>query len=466
VVEKEPQQLYTDQDKQREIDEALSVKDRGSHYRSAFRRDYARLIHSPSFRRLQGKTQVFPIHESDFFRNRLTHSIEVAQVAKSIAEKINSETEAFKKNPISVDVIEAAALAHDLGHPPFGHNGERALDDKLKKVGGFEGNAQTFRILARLEKKALEGDPYNPIPENRAGLNWTRRSLASIVKYDRVIPLYRDPDSKLVKGIYKCDEPLFTKVRDAVCPGCPLGKFKTIEASIMDLADDIAYSTYDLEDALKSGFLDLFDFISAPEDLCTKVAEKVNNALSTSYVSSDIQAALYTLFSSRIGLENIENETSKLKGLLLNKTAKQFSRSGYLRVGLTAELVNDLVAAVAVNVNEQNLVLSSVGLDTETALQVESLKHYTFEAMIMSPRLRVAEARGYGIINGLFEILNEKNGYLLMPEDCRHLYTSSTDDADKMRVIADFIAGMTDRYAVEFYGRVASHSPASIFSFA
>ncbi len=119
-------------------------------HRSAFRRDNGRLIHSAVFRRLQGKTQLFPNYESDFFRNRLTHSIEVAQIAKGITEQINSSEEYFKQHPINTDLVETAALAHDLGHPPFGHNGEKALDHVMKPYGGFEGNAQTLRILTKL----------------------------------------------------------------------------------------------------------------------------------------------------------------------------------------------------------------------------------------------------------------------------------------------------------------------------
>lgn len=127
-------------------------------YRHPFRRDYARIIHSPAFRRLQGKTQLFPCFESDFFRNRMTHSLEVAQVANSIAIYLEKNNKYFEKNPIHPDLLNAVCLAHDLGHPPFGHNGERALDDCMKNSGGFEGNAQTLRILCCLEKKELRGN--------------------------------------------------------------------------------------------------------------------------------------------------------------------------------------------------------------------------------------------------------------------------------------------------------------------
>ena len=179
--------LYRDADRAREYPTESKVS-----YRSPFRRDYARLLHCPAFRRLQGKTQLFPGAESDFFRNRLTHSLEVAQIAKSIALRINSRHAYFVDNPIDLDLIETAALAHDLGHPPFGHNGERALDECMRKKGGFEGNAQTLRILARLEKKELDLEEAEETPKSedrRVGLNLTYRTLAAVLKYDKCIPI-------------------------------------------------------------------------------------------------------------------------------------------------------------------------------------------------------------------------------------------------------------------------------------
>ena len=185
--------LYTDNDKKRLKPELASDPASG---RTAFRRDFGRLLHSPSFRRLQGKTQLFPGHESDFFRNRLTHSLEVAQVAKGIALHLNASIPCFMKDPIDTDLVEVAALAHDLGHPPFGHNGEKALDDCMKRSGGFEGNAQTLRLLSVIEKKAYAdstGNNDDPCgievdgTDRRLGLNLTFRTLAAVLKYDRPI---------------------------------------------------------------------------------------------------------------------------------------------------------------------------------------------------------------------------------------------------------------------------------------
>ncbi len=204
-------------------------------WRSDFRRDYARLIHCPSFRRLVGKTQLFSGHESDFFRNRLTHSLEVAQIAKSIAVRLNA-TEKFLRRcgEINVDLVEVAGLAHDLGHPPFGHNGEHALDQCMREYGGFEGNAQTLRILSRLEKK-ITTDPLavgvtDDGKDLRFGLDLSARTLAAVLKYDEEIPLKRRAGAKLVKGYYKSEGKRVAGIK-AADGGRPVsrGKFKTIE---------------------------------------------------------------------------------------------------------------------------------------------------------------------------------------------------------------------------------------------
>jgi dGTPase len=258
-----PNRLYQNQDDTRRTG---TRKKRGDG-RSPYRRDWARLIHSPCFRRLQGKTQLFPSDENDFYRNRLTHSLEVGQIASGIAQNFNANRRSFfHKNPIDTDLVYFAGLAHDLGHPPFGHNGERALDKLMARYGGFEGNAQTLRILARLEKKETENYPATAVPkpviddvDMRCGLNVTYRSLASVLKYDKAIPQIkedrRDADrDRPVKGYYFTEAELVKDIKQHVL-GEQLNEIKTIECGIMDVADDIAYSTYDLEDSLKAGFI-------------------------------------------------------------------------------------------------------------------------------------------------------------------------------------------------------------------
>jgi dGTPase len=265
------------------------------HGRSAFRKDYARLLHAASFRRLQDKTQLFPGSESDFFRNRLTHSLEVAQIARGIAARLNvaKVPDAFANGAIDEDLVEFAAIAHDLGHPPFGHNGEHALDELMVQFGGFEGNAQTLRILATVERKLI--DAPSGLPSSEFGLDLTFRTLASVLKYDSKIPK-RPVGAKLHKGYYASEGDLVKKIKAAVAPG--LGAkvaFKTIECAIMDMADDIAYSTYDLEDSLHAGFVSPMRLASAlvNEDAGATVLRKTNKALVESgYRKADLNELL------------------------------------------------------------------------------------------------------------------------------------------------------------------------------
>src|SRR5262245_13850561 len=253
--------LYTPLDLRRPVN-LTDIDDDGltpEAFRSEFRRDYARLIHCPGFRRLQGKAQLFPCQENDFFRNRMSHSLEVAQIAKSIAIKLNDTNPYFAKHHIDTDLVEFCGLAHDTGHPPFGHNGESELDRQMLKFGGFEGNAQTLRILGRLEKKqTYNGFPYQSgEPEQisngtdrRAGLNLTFRSLAGVLKYNRVIPKTLaartaiQSEKEPYKGFYDHEAALVKQIKEHVV-GRRFSRddeeFKTIECSIMDVADDIAY---------------------------------------------------------------------------------------------------------------------------------------------------------------------------------------------------------------------------------
>lgn len=220
---------YSAADRERWVAEDPAVKRSD---RDDFARDRGRLIHSASLRRLAAKTQVVSPDSDDFVRNRLTHSLEVAQIGREFGAALGC----------SADVVDTAALAHDLGHPPFGHNGESALDEIATDIGGFEGNAQTLRILTRLEAKRFHPDGRS------AGLNLTRASLDAATKY----PWPRGAVVGRAKfGVYEDDREAFAWMRS----GRPDGE-RCIEADVMDWSDDVAYSVHDVEDAIASRRLD------------------------------------------------------------------------------------------------------------------------------------------------------------------------------------------------------------------
>lgn len=479
--------LYSAGDFSRET--PVEVTKREISLRSHFRRDFARLIHSPAFRRLQGKTQLFPGIESDFFRNRLTHSLEVAQIAKSIAIRINeSRVKGRHKNDkIDLDLVEFAGLAHDLGHPPFGHNGEDALDQCMREYGGFEGNAQTLRILSKLEKK---GDAVSPFPspdrrDLRNGLNLTYRTLATILKYDSVIPLVssqrpREFIAKPMKGYYKSEEVLVGTIKQNVVGNVEYaGNFKTIECQIMDLADDIAYSTYDLEDALKAGFVSpleiLNDSVNVP--LTQKIAEKVKGKTKGGFDDNDVTRALMELFFYQLfPSEEIKGELSKAKKLddkywvlaeraiATYESSLTMAQDGYSRNKLTSFLVNKFISQVKCDWNHSAPAFSQVYFSDEVFPVVETLKNYTFIKLIESSRLKVAEYRGSQIVKDLFSALDDEDkGASLLPDDFRAWRDAAPSEEERKRVVCDFIAGMTDNYAIEFYGRLKSVNPQSIF---
>lgn len=458
--------LYRDEDLHRE----QKIRDEGpfdaqAGHKSEFRRDYARLIHSPAFRRLQGKTQLFPGTESDFFRNRLTHSMEVAQIAKGITLNINA-TPFFVERPINTDLVELAALAHDLGHPPFGHNGEHALDECMRDHGGFEGNAQTLRILARLEKRESNGEDL----ADRCGLNFTYRSLAAVLKYDAEIPeLFSNRSKpKLAKGYYMTEAGVVQRIKAAVTPEHPAdAKFRTIECDIMDIADDIAYSTYDLEDAFKAGFFDPIEILShvVDTDFLSKVASKVRDAdEALKEVSAEqVGRVLIETFAGVVvddseGLDMSEPLSHVHSIIKSYRKSKRIARDGYLRTAFTSALVKEFIGGVSVTPDEQSPTMSKICVNKEIRVKIEVLKHLTFEALTMSPRLRLVEYRGRDIVKAIFDALTseERSGHMLLPDDWRDQFTALTHEGERKRLVCDFIAGMTDRYAVEFYGRLTS----------
>jgi dGTPase len=478
--------MYAEGDRARPLNDDVAA-DREP-YRSPWRRDYARLIHSPSFRRLQGKTQVFPGHESDFYRNRLTHSLEVAQIAKSIAVRLNALHPEFRANRLKIEpeIVEFAALAHDLGHPPFGHNGEEALDECMRDHGGFEGNAQSLRIVARLEKKAARGG-MEPIGADhtdlRCGLNLSYRSLASLLKYDEMIPvLYSDRGKRSVmKGYYAEDRGLVTNIKQHVLrTDQPPGKFKTIECSIMDIADDIAYSTYDLEDNFKAGFLTPMGLFALDDDVYRAVVGTIHERIAKQYpAKKDLLPKIDVDFIRRLLLhvfqDTLFQSGGEAKSILKDRRlsvgdkkafvgaevqalSRKLAADGYHRVKFTSGLVGNFLSGIDVVKHKMYPQLHQVQLRFETFLFVEVLKNITYHGIIRSPMLQVVEYRGKDIVKTLFKALSDDGGTRLLPDDFRTVCQNAPEML-KMRTICDFIAGMTDRYAFEFYGRLyGSHN--------
>lgn len=437
--------------------------------RSAYRKDYARLLHAPSFRRLQGKTQLFPGSESDFFRNRLTHSLEVAQIAAGIAEMLNVTTvEKMGLEPVNTDLVQFASIAHDLGHPPFGHNGEQALDALMRKHGGFEGNAQTLRILTTMEKKLIKvgGDL-----SDRYGLDLTYRTLASVLKYDNQIPTSREPGEGFSKGYYSTEKELVREIKKNVAPKFDGEKFKTIECAIMDIADDIAYSTYDLEDSLHAGFVTPTSLIQAlsrdDNAIQVQVLNKTNAALKENEYPEIDGAEMFERTLQILGVETLVELDEAYTEMMKDEGENRLHRAGFramnvakfdddlarddlTRTRFTAERIGRLISQVKFFYNEQNPALSTVKLSREALLDVEILKHLNYALVIRSPRLAIVQYRGKDIVTQLFNAIIQSDGDLLSGS-WKQDYMRTDNSTVQHRVVCDFISGMTDNYAVEYH---------------
>jgi dGTPase len=394
------------QDACRQSPESQSTE---SDYRSEFEHDRARIIHSAAFRRLQGKTQVFGVYEGDFFRTRLTHSLEVAQIAKGIALRLGADT----------DLVEAVCLAHDLGHPPFGHTGEHILYELMRHHGGFEGNAQTFRILTCLERKHAAYD----------GLNLTYQTLDGVLKYKTCIDAAALAAAEgPVKGFYAWDQELIATIvnytGNAYAP--------SFECQIMDVADDIAYSVHDLEDSLKAGLISLADFHRTPPP---RVVQAVNAKLASLGHTVSDDAIQRELLCIAQRLEELE------------RTAGRVARKM-----LTRDLIHEFASAVSLQPDGR------IDAELVSRVRIEVLKAFESYKVIFNPRVTTLGHKGKEVLRRLFAVLDQGRESLgLFPEDHGEDYERAlinSDETARKRVICDFLAGMTDSYAMRFYSRL------------
>ncbi|MFN0263563.1 deoxyguanosinetriphosphate triphosphohydrolase [Tepidamorphus sp. 3E244] len=369
--------------------------------RSEFQRDRDRIIHSAAFRRLQFKTQVFVLHEGDHFRTRLTHTIEVAQVARSIARNLK----------LDIDLAEAIALAHDLGHSPFGHAGERALDAKMQGYGGFDHNAQSLRVVTRLERRYAGFD----------GLNLTWETLEGIVKHNGpLLDAHGNPAGdyagKTIPGAITEFDALFPLRLDS---------FASLEAQAAAVSDDIAYNAHDVDDGLRAGLFTLDD-IAGGVEIVGMIVREVDRI----YPHLDRARRIHETFRRliTIAIEDVQ------------KTAA--SRLGKLHPA-SAESVRATDAAI-------------IGFSDSFLKEVAVLRTFLFERMYRHPHVNATMNAAAGIIGDLFDTYFADTE--LMPQDWR-AGTAQMDETRRARRVADYIAGMTDRYAISEHRRLFDHTP-------
>lgn len=424
---------------------------RDNDYRSPYERDVTRVIHSPAFRRLQRKSQILRIGAGDFHRTRLTHSLEVASIGKSLLRTI----QLIEKNlPVEIwpndELITSISLLHDIGHPPFGHAGEIALNYAMRYHGGFEGNGQTLRLLTKLERSY-----------GLYGLDLTRRSLLGILKYPvsyssvvkrclvettnqankTVVALnewvppkaYLDTEIKEVAWILQfltdSDRKLFQAL-SSIPTNKDHGKsrYKSLDCSIMDVADDIAYGVHDLEDAIHLRLIqrDQLDTIK-----------------------------FKSLFKQAV------------PDLSVNKWLKKiFSQDIFERKQAIGDMVNYFITHVTLYVThpafEENTLKYNVSLPAKALALLENFKQCVFEYLIDSQEIQTHSYGGQSIILNLFEVLNN-NPLCLLDNNNRKKYKIAENEKQKYRIICDYIASMTDEYAYRLSRRLAGDSSQVIF---
>lgn len=416
------------------------VTQRQQDHRDPFQRDRARILHSAAFRRLQSKTQVMGSGQSDFYRTRLTHSLEAAQIGSGITAQLRSKYSEHCPTllPNSDSLIESICLAHDIGHPPFGHGGEVALHYMMRNHGGFEGNGQTFRIVTNLE-------PYTKFN----GMNLTRRTLLGLLKYPQT--LAQLTNKKLTpektnfrqlkasewhppKGLYSDDEavidwlllPLSSKDKTLFQQIAKKDNrhyktcFKSIDCSIMELADDIAYGIHDLEDAIVTGIVTRTDFQ-------TEVINKLLK-LEDNWLHEYSQTLLNNLFSDEHHLQK-----DAIGGLV-----------NYLITSINLVDLNQTSADIGF---DEPLLRYNAVLPSTTGQALQIFKDFVLNFVIKQTSIQRLEYRGQQIVMELFEALSSDPLRLLPKNSAKRYQIALDNDDNTMRVIADYVSGMTDDYA-------------------
>lgn len=368
--------------------------------RSEFQRDRDRIIHSTAFRRLQHKTQVFLSHEGRHFRNRLTHTLEVSQIARSIARAL----------VLNEDLAEAVALSHDLGHTPFGHAGERALHRAMAPFGGFDHNIQALRVVTRLENRYAEHD----------GLNLTWETLEGILKHNGPLiqpdgrPFGRYAEEGLPAGIDSI--PAKADLR--------LSSYASLEAQVAAIADDIAYNAHDIDDALRAGLVSLEDFADAP-------------------MAGPIVREVQSLYPD-VGPKRQTHEVQR----------RMITRAIEDVIANSAENIRSAGVASAEDVRMAGRTLiafSPAVAEAEKGLKAVLYKRVYRNEAVMRP-VRESEA----VIERLFATYMETAN---MPGRWGEAAKTATDPNHRARIVADFIAGMTDPYALDEHQRLFDARP-------
>lgn len=426
--------------------------------RSSFDVDYARIVHSASFRRLQGKTQILNLGDSDFYRTRLTHSLEVAQIAVGIGRQFAKHFSSHPAHPHlpGTSLIQAIGFTHDLGHPPFGHGGEVALNYCMRNAGGFEGNGQTLRILSKLENFS-----------ERHGADLTRRTLLGVLKYPAPYSVVRnkavqpclderatsirlidrkkskppkcfldseqDVVSWLLEPLSEADRRNFQKVDEKV-DSHHKPKHKSLDCSIMDVADDIAYGVHDLEDAIALGLISEEDFRRlVPSEECPTFLD----ALKTKYPG-----------------ESGNNVYDHFVTSLFGDSAVRKRFIGRLVHHFLTNVVIDTVAEFA-----EPLVRYRASLKKDQRKFLDCLQNLIVTEVIKSPSVQHLEFKGQKMVVSVFEALQSEPKSFLPPDALRRFEKSGGDD----RVICDYVAGMTDGFLLKTYDRLFSPRMGSVF---